>query len=159
MKWVDRILKHPDFIRYLELNAKAEKERKFCRHDLQHSLDVARVAYIIALEKGFDLNKETIYAAALLHDIGKWKQYLDKVDHALEGANLAEKILKDVGTDEHNIKIIIDAILCHRIDGEKDSPLRNVLYAGDKLCRICIQCRAIGECNRFDNGKQPVLEY
>lgn len=159
MEWVDKILQHPKFNEYLALNAREEEQRRLCRHDLQHALDVARVAYIISLEKGFPLSKEMIYVAALLHDIAKWKQYREKVDHAPEGAVLAEKILEDIGIRGTEAEMILDAIRSHRRKGEKGTPLSEVLYAGDKTCRLCIRCEGIGECNRFEHGEQPVLEY
>lgn len=159
MELIYKILQHPKFIKYLKLNAKEEKQRKFCHHDLQHALDVARVAYIISMEKGLNLDKELIYVAALLHDIGKWKQYREKLDHALEGAILAEDILRDIGVNEQQIELILEAISDHRNKSEKKTPLSEVLYAGDKACRLCISCKNIKECNRFENGKQPILEY
>ncbi|MHB1393541.1 MAG: HD domain-containing protein [Clostridia bacterium] len=159
MEIVDKILKHPKFSKYLKLNAKAEKKRKFCRHDLQHAVDVARVACIIALENKFDLSKDMIYAAALLHDIAKWKQYNEKVDHAMEGAVLAKEILKDTGMNVQEAELILDAIRSHRTIGENNSPLSMVLYTGDKACRLCIQCGMIDECNRFEDGKQPDFQY
>lgn len=159
MELIDKILCHPDYIMYLELNTEAEKERTYCHHNIQHALDVARVAYIIALENGYNLKKELIYTAALLHDIAKWKQYKEKVDHAAEGAALAWEILKDIGMEEQDTWMIVDAIRSHRIKGEKTSLLGEVLYKADKDCRLCVKCGRIKKCNRFDNGKQPVFEY
>ena len=37
-----------------------EKSRIFCKHDLQHSLDVARIAYILNLEADLKIEKEII---------------------------------------------------------------------------------------------------
>lgn len=156
---VDKILKHPKFQRYLKLNSEEEIHRMFCHHDLQHSLDVARVAYIISMEKCLNVNKEIIYVAALLHDIAKWKQYQEKVDHALEGANLAEEILRDIGVKKLVAESILEAIRSHRIKGEKSSALSELLYAGDKACRLCINCEGINGCDRFQKGEQPLLKY
>jgi len=156
---VDKILEHPKFIKYLKLNAKEEEHRKLCHHDLQHALDVARVAYLISMEKGLEVDKEMIYTAALLHDIAKWKQYQEKVDHALESAILAEEILIDIGVKELDAEMILDAIRCHRTKFEKTTSLSEVLYAGDKACRLCTECKSIKECNRFENGEKPILKY
>jgi len=153
---VNKILQNPKFIEYIKLNAKEEKQRKFCHHDLQHALDVARVAYMVSMEKGLNIDKEMIYIAALLHDIAKWKQYREKVDHALEGAILAEEILKDIGVNEQQTEMIQDAIRNHRNKGERTTSLSQVLYTGDKACRLCIACKSINECNRFENGEQSL---
>ena len=40
-----------------------------------HLLDVARLAWIFNLEANQEISKERIYAAALLHDIGRHIQY------------------------------------------------------------------------------------
>lgn len=159
MEMTNKILKHPEFIRYLELNAEAERERKFCRHDIGHAVDVARVAYIIALENRFDLSRDIVYAAALLHDIAKWKQYGGGVDHASEGSVLAEQILKDIGMNAQDTELILDAIRSHRTKGKSNSPLGMVLYAGDKACRLCSQCSVIAGCKWFESATLPELQY
>ncbi len=159
MEFANKILSHPQYIRYLELNAAAEVQRRFCHHDLQHAVDVARVAYIVSLENGYGLDKDLVYSAALLHDIAKWKQYRDKSDHAEEGAALAEEILKDVGMDGKNTERILNAIRVHRTKGEKAETLSTVLYAGDKACRLCGECGMLDECNRFADGGRPDLKY
>jgi len=159
MELVQRILQHPKYKEYLKLNAEAEKDRKFCCHNLQHALDVARVAYIISLENSYNLSKEIIYITALLHDIAKWKQYSEKTDHAEAGAVLAEGILRDIGVQDKDIEMIKDAIKNHRRKDEKVSDLSKVLYDADKSCRICVECEAINECKRFKDGKKPALFY
>ena len=50
---------------------KFEHDREFCCHQITHLLDVARIAYIKNLEAGLGIDKELIYTAAILHDIGK----------------------------------------------------------------------------------------
>lgn len=52
MDRLDRLLKDELYRGYLDKNAAAEKNRKFCRHDFQHLVDVARIAYILLLETG-----------------------------------------------------------------------------------------------------------
>lgn len=159
MELAEKILRHPKYIEYLALNKGEETHRKFCRHNLQHALDVARVAYIISLEKGYGLDKEIIYVTALLHDIAKWKQYRTKVDHASEGAALALEILEDIGIDGSHVPTILDAIRSHRTKGPRESLLSEVLYDSDKSCRLCINCKGIAGCNRFLNGEKPELMY
>lgn len=159
MEMVDAILNHPQYIKDMALNAEAEKDRLFCRHDLQHSFDVARVAYIMSLERQFTISKEVIYATALLHDIAKWKQYKYGVDHALEGAILAKEILEDIGVSKKETEEITDAIKTHRRKETRKSRLGIVLYESDKSCRPCIFCSSLIECNRFIEGRKPKLTY
>lgn len=159
MDIIDQILTHPKFINYIRLNKEAETLRKFCHHDLKHAVDVARVAYIISLENKFSLSKEIIYSAALLHDIAKWKQYRDNIDHAEEGAVFAEEILMDLGVSLPDTGLIVDAIRNHRHAEGHNSDLSTVLYKADKACRLCVNCSMIGECKRFKDNKKPVLHY
>ena len=69
MKRIDQILSHPVFREQFALLQEAEKDRIFCRHTMEHFLDVARLMYIYNLEDQAGFSKEMIYAAGLLHDI------------------------------------------------------------------------------------------
>ena len=89
MERIDRILAHPLFVSHLEKNRQAEEGRKFCRHDLQHLLDVARIGQICSLEEGQGLDRELVYAAALLHDIGRHLQYEEGIPHEKASAGIA----------------------------------------------------------------------
>ena len=100
MDRVNRILHNPRYRECVEKNRKYEEERIFCRHDMSHFLDVARLSWIENLEKGLGIEKELIYAAALLHDCGRFRQYEDGTPHELAGAQLAEEILLDCGFEE-----------------------------------------------------------
>ena len=76
---INGILQHADFQKYMRQNRQAEKDRVFCHHDWQHALDVARICYILCLEKGIFTQskldgKLLCYATALLHDIGRFAE-------------------------------------------------------------------------------------
>ena len=55
MKRIDRILNHPLFQENIRENMTAEAERCFCRHDMVHFLDVARIGMIINLEENLEI--------------------------------------------------------------------------------------------------------
>ena len=74
MKRVNLIYEHPVFQEKFQALQETEKERKFCKHTLEHLLDVARLMYIYALEHDLSISKELIYATALMHDIGRIDQ-------------------------------------------------------------------------------------
>ena len=61
----------------------SRETRIFCGHDMAHFLDVARLAYLFNLEENLKLEKEEIYTAALLHDVGRFVQYEDGTPHQL----------------------------------------------------------------------------
>lgn len=50
MQRVSRIINDSLYRECVERNAVYEKNRRFCRHDLQHMLDVARITYLLVLE-------------------------------------------------------------------------------------------------------------
>ena len=74
MERVNRILNHPVFLEKLAKNQAAEADRRFCRHGMEHFLDVARIGMILNLQENLQIEQEWIYGAALLHDIGKHMQ-------------------------------------------------------------------------------------
>ena len=75
MDKINQILAHPVWKESYEKIQELEKERIFCGHDLEHFLDVARIAYIETLERNLNISREKIYSAALLHDIGRHLEY------------------------------------------------------------------------------------
>jgi len=141
---------------------KWEQKREFCRHDLRHFLDVARIAYILLLESGeiskfmeehnfsYRSAREIVYVSALLHDIGRWKQYETGEDHAQASASMAVEILKRAGFGELEISLATEAIREHRQKGGDRTLLGASLFRGDKLSRMCFNCGANNACNKFD---------
>ena len=97
MNRYETIISHSAFTSYLKEIEEIEKDRIYCRHGLTHLLDVARIAYIMNLEEGSPFSKDVIYGTALLHDIGKVKQYKEKIPHEKTGAAVAEGILMECG--------------------------------------------------------------
>ena len=70
MHRINCITQNQKFKEYIRKNELQEIDRKFCHHDMEHFLDVARIAYIKVLESNLKIEKYIIYATALLHDIG-----------------------------------------------------------------------------------------
>ncbi len=153
------ILKHPDYQEYLKRNEIEECNRSFCCHNLPHFLDVARIAYIINLEQSLNYSKDLIYAIALLHDIGRWKQYTENLPHDIASAELAEPILIECGYQETERKQILEAILSHRRIGRTINSLNEIIYKADKISRSCYCCKASTECNWSGEKKNDVIKY
>ena len=160
MERIGKILNHDLFIENLVRNEEAEVDREFCRHNMVHFLDVARIARIINLEEGIGLNVELIYAAALLHDIGKHLQYTHGIPHEKASAEIAPEILKESGFNDKETDVIIGAILTHRDGSVKEQRnLKGLLYRADKLSRACFACKMKQECNWKDGKKNSELRY
>ena len=143
---INLILHHSKFNEYLSNNKEAEGDREFCLHDLNHFIDVARIAYIIVLESNLNYSKDIIYAVALLHDIGRWQQYKKDVPHEIASANLAKEILEKSNYNSNEIDLICNAILSHRTE-DNENPLDYIIHKSDKLSRKCYNCTSINECN------------
>ena len=148
MERIEKIRKHVLFLDGLRRNAAAEADRCFCHHDMAHFLDVARIGVIINLEEELEIPKEMIYAAALLHDIGKHRQYGEGIPHEQASAATALEILADCGFDDKETSVITDAILQHRNgDVAWERNLRGLLYRADKASRPCFVCDRSEQCD------------
>jgi uncharacterized protein len=163
MKRVNDIINHPVYQEQYRLLCQAEKERPFCRHTMEHFLDVARLMYIYNLEEKAGIEKEIIYAASLLHDIGRYEQIARQIPHNIAGAHLAGIILGDCGFDTDETKQIQDAIKGHRIKSEPDRDsamdLTTYLYRADKQSRMCFSCGAFAECKWAADKKNMTIIY
>ena len=158
MNKINKILNHDLFKEcYAKIEA-CEKDRKFCHHDMVHFLDVARLATIFNERYHLGIYKELIYGAALLHDIGRFRQYEEGIPHDVASAQIATVILKDCGYNEQEVRYIVEAISNHRdaAVAEQDN-LSGILYKADKMSRSCFACKAEKECNWKSDKKNMQL--
>ena len=156
MERVNRVLHHPRFVGELQHLDEFEKGRAFCGHGMDHLLDVARIAYILDLESNGRHEKDLIYAAALLHDIGRARQYEDGTPHEKESARIAAEILRECGFDTTEAAVACEAILAHRTRaGGAGNGFGRLLYSADKLSRRCYGCGASGECDWAMKNQAP----
>lgn len=137
-----------------------EKKRIFCKHDMVHFLDVARLMMILSVKEKLDIKEDLIYAAALLHDIGRHEQYRHGIEHHIASANIAKCILDECDFCAEDRESIIEAILMHRnknIAFERN--LSGLLYRADKMSRNCFCCEARSLCNWSDDKKNLKIKY
>lgn len=148
MERVNLICSHPQWQEAMEKLRRLEEGRIFCGHDTQHFLDVARIAYIEALERGLPIPKDMIYAAALLHDIGRYCQYEEGIPHEEASGDLAARILPECGFSSGETEEILGAIRLHRSPATAErEDLADILYRADKKSRECMFCEARGQCS------------
>lgn len=152
MERVNQIIKHPSYIQLMAELSKYEKNRIFCKHDIEHLLGVARIMLLSSYERSLTLDKESIYAAALLHDIGRVSQYTLGVSHEEAGCELATVILKECGYSEEENRVICHAIRNHNQPKDNDL-LGELLRYADKLSRNCYFCTASSNCNWSEEKK------
>ncbi len=148
MSKIDNILANAAFKEHLSRINEAEIDRIYCLHGIEHLLDVARISYIINLEESLGFDKETIYAMALLHDIGRNLEYEKGVSHHEAGGDIALGVLRDAGFDEADCRLICQAIKNHKElkKGEDKKSLNYLLFKADKLSRNCFNCKAYDSC-------------
>jgi uncharacterized protein len=157
----EKILTHPEFTEAIKQTKEFEADRIFCCHGMEHLLSVARIAYILSLERNYDLTRDVIYACALLHDIGRATEYRTGISHSKAGAQTAERILCDCGYDDAETAMITDTILSHHHDSTdgSSSQLRSVICSDDRLSRNCFDCSAYDLCNWTEEEKNSTLAY
>ena len=95
MERLNTVLRHPLYQQYYKELREEERDRIFCCHQMEHLLDVARIAYIMVLEEDLKVSKEVIYAIGLLHDIGRVKQYEEGIHHDIASVDMSREILKE----------------------------------------------------------------
>lgn len=184
---MNRILDHPLFRECLRQIGEAERERIYCKHDMRHFLDVARLAWIAGLEQGLGLDKEIVYAAALLHDIGRARQYACGLPHDMASAELTRKIMPECGFSADETAEAAAAVEGHsqsrravaagegeqgrstaareqcgysgKIRGECSKKyLGSILREADHVSRSCFACDARESCYWTDERKNLVLQ-
>lgn len=157
MHRVNAVIHHPLYQKYYAQIRKLEEERIFCCHQMNHLLDVARIAYIHNLERNLGFEKELLYTAAVLHDIGKSFQYEQKIPHEIAGEKIAAEILDTLPTEAHYTeeekKLILLAIRGHRKMHDGMEPIEALMYESDKQSRMCFACIAEEQCN-WNNEKK-----
>lgn len=163
-----RILEDKRYLKCLSDIEELEKNRIFCKHNLSHFINVARIATIIWQEEGGrnSLKRDIIYTAGLLHDIGRAEEYTKGTPHEEAGAIIAGEILQSSGYEDKEIEMITRAISAHRAKYEnrlkenKDIDyLGQIISKADKLSRECFSCSASDMCKWSEEKKNKSLEY
>lgn len=120
-------------------------------------MDVCRILYIEVLERNLAYGKDVAYAAGLLHDIGRLRQYEDGIPHERSGLLLAEQILTASGYEKQERRLVLRAIAQHRTADPQGEGLDALLYRADKRSRPCYFCRVQTFCHWPDERKNQTL--
>lgn len=148
MELYEKIITSPKFKSYVSSLEKNEKDRVYCKHGLAHFLDVARIAYIENLEKGYGISKDYIYVTALLHDLGRACDLAEYDNHEEASVVIAEEMLREAGASQETISDITAAVFNHGNRYIKDEvSLSGLIYRADKLSRNCLFCDSFDGCN------------
>lgn len=157
MERCNRIITSSEYRLYLQKNAEEESDRVFCGHHFEHLVAVARLTYLLLIEAGQPfISREMAYAAGLLHDLGRWKEYQAGQDHAAVSSELAGPILEKSGFPLSERLLVQKAIAQHRLrdsHGLHRSPLSRALGKADRLSRLCFKCDVRESCYNLE--QQP----
>ena len=107
----------------VELIGKLHFRTSFGQNALQHSIEVAHLAGLMASEIGE--NETLAKRAGLLHDIGK------AIDHEVEGSHV--QIGADIARKYHESDIVINAIEAHHGDTDATSVIAGLVAIADTL--------------------------
>ncbi len=107
----------------IELVGKLHFRTSYSQNALQHSIEVANIAGLLASELGENINLAK--RAGLLHDIGKSIDYEMEGSHVQIGAELARKY----GEDD----VVVNAILSHHGDTEATSVISSIVAIADTI--------------------------
>jgi uncharacterized protein len=116
--------------------SQVKKELSSSEHDMSHVMRVLNTATSVA--KNYKLDRDVLVAATLLHDIGRVREDKNKggdIDHAVEGAKMAEDILSKLGWSNLKIEHVKACIISHRskTDKKPESIEARILHDCDKL--------------------------
>ena len=151
MERIHKIQNHPVYKEEYRLLTEAEKERFFCRHTMEHFLDVARLMYIKNLEEQAGLDKELIYAAALLHDIGRYLQLTEGIPHQQAGEHM---------TDPGAFPGVLPPVIQTASHGEQDKKRQPRQMQGRVHCKALTGRNGIDRVEKIlKHSHHPLSEY
>lgn len=119
---------------FAEIREKSQGFFKHSHHDKSHVERVYNLAVHIAKEENADL--DVVKAAALLHDVARTMEDEGQIlDHASKGAEIAKKILIEVGFPKEKTVQVLHCIEVHRFrKGMKPESLEaKILQDADRL--------------------------
>jgi uncharacterized protein len=157
--------------RQLKMIAEREMQGASPAHDINHVLRVYNLCLKLAkCEPNVDL--DILRTAALLHDIVRTREdktghtHVLDVDHAILGAEMSDKILRELGYPKEKIERVKHCIAAHRFRGRNPPTTieAKILSDADKLdvlgaTGIARSFTIGGECGQKIYSDTPLDKY
>jgi len=123
--------------KYNDLLDLVEKKMSYAAHDLDHVMRVYNLSMFLAEEEK-SIDPDVLIPSVLLHDIARRMEDEDvtgEIDHAMVGAEMAEKILRGLNYEPLLISRISDCIRSHRFRSGfiPETIEAMILFDADKL--------------------------
>lgn len=174
MKFTEKLLKHPEFLRLQKRVEQIEQDRIYCHHELSHALDVCRMAWMMYLEDqmqekfesgledsvNLQEKKDQFYVTGLLHDIGRVAQYETGEHHSEAGMRIAKQLLSEIGYPEEWMSETLQIVGVHHGREEENAETGVMEYyirRADHLSRNCFLCEAADSCKWSDEERNQTI--
>jgi len=123
--------------KYQKIKEIVEKELSCSAHAMTHVMRVYNLCLHLA-KYCSDIDIDVLKTAALLHDIARVKEFKDgtgNINHAVLGAEMAEKILTKLDYSEEKIAHVKHCIVTHRFRDKVKPQTKEakILFDADKL--------------------------
>lgn len=161
-KRTEELLNNRLYQEELEKLLSYEKDRMFCKHDLTHFKQVAHIASVVARQNQLSIPEAEIEITALLHDMGRVKQYEKGISHEKAGVAFAGEILFSLGCDLDMVHRVCHAIAHHSMRENSEfrltkahemKELGELISYADQFSRTCYSCKVRGECKWKEEEK------
>ncbi|WP_036728159.1 HD domain-containing protein [Peptoniphilus mikwangii] len=135
-----------------------ERDRIYCRHNMMHFLSVARICYILCLENKINIDRDLVYSAAILHDLGRIEEIKSGIRHEIASCDVAKVALEYTNFSLDDKMLILSAIKNHRTKSDEIT-FESLFYKADKLSRNCFDCISSDVCNWSSEKKNHKITY
>lgn len=145
MSYIARLMALESYRQALTALERREADRIYCKHDLDHFLDVARITLLLCQAHNIEADRDSVYLAALMHDLGRLDR--DEADHNVAGSVLAAQWLDAIGFPKDRQEVVLTLIEEHGWPGKKaPANLSEAFSLADSYSRACYYCPAADSC-------------
>ena len=137
---IDRILSDERYLKKINRLNEIEKDRIYCKHDLDHFQEVYQILSILSSRRGLDDSRNMSKTMAYFHDIGRADSYDGY--HRKSSSDFARILLGEYYYIDNNI-----------VEDSLRDTWAKLLRISDQLSRNCYICKANEICKWLEGEK------